>query len=172
MLEAFERLGPESRYSRFFAPTPHLDADQLHFFTSVDHHRHEALVGVDPRTGEGLGVARFIRAEDDSLTAEVAVAVVDDWQGRGLGTELLHELAGRAREEGVERFSASVLTDNEPMLDLFRDLGDARVTGLDQGVFELVTELPADGVPEGFDHAVRAAARGDLQLDTREMRVN
>lgn len=165
MLDAFDRLSPESRYRRFFSPTPSLNAEQLRFFTSVDHHRHEALVAVDPQGGEGLGVARFIRSADDPETAEVAVAVVDEWQGRGLGTELLHELAARAREEGVERFSASVLIGNEPMLELLRELGDAHVTEVGQGVLELVTELPPDGIPVELGHAVRAAARGDLEPD-------
>ena len=53
-----------------------------------------------------MGIARYVRDRDDPQTAEIAVTVVDDWQGRGLGTELLTQLSGRARREGVLRFTA------------------------------------------------------------------
>jgi GNAT superfamily N-acetyltransferase len=69
----------------------------------VDHHDHEAIIALDPLTGEGVGVARYVRAGADPEVAEVAVTVVDDWQGRGLGRALLERLAARARREGVRR---------------------------------------------------------------------
>jgi RimJ/RimL family protein N-acetyltransferase len=116
LIDGLQRLSPESRYRRFFSPVPKLGASQLRYLTEVDHHAHEALVALDPRTGAGVGVAGFIRSSADPAVAEIAIAVVDDWQGRGLGTELLHELAARAREEGVRRVSAFVLERNPPML--------------------------------------------------------
>lgn len=172
MLDAFERLSPESRYRRFFAATPRLRAGQLRYLTEVDHHTHEALAAVDPDTGEGLGIARFIRSPDDAAIAEIAVAVVDDWQRRGLGTALLHALAARAREEGVERFSAVVLAENEPILQLLRGLGDVRVTGRDHGVVDLLMDLPDGGIPESLRHTVRAAARGEIQPYARHPGVD
>jgi GNAT superfamily N-acetyltransferase len=167
LLDAFDRLSPESRYRRFFAATPELRAGQLRYLTEVDHHAHEALVAIEPGTGQGLGVARFIRSPEDAAVAEVAVTVVDDWQGRGLGTALLHELAARARAEGVERFSALVLAENEPMLAILRAGGDVHVTRRDHGVVELVMDLPREGVPEPLGRTVRATARGDIELDPR-----
>ena len=148
----------------FFSAATELGASQLHYLTEVDHHTHEALVASDPATGDGLGVARFIRWSSDPTVAEVAVAVVDDWQGRGLGTELLHELADRAREEGVERFYAMVLEGNTAMVDLLRELGDTHVTSRDSGVTELLMELPAEGIPHALSHAVRGAASGELTV--------
>jgi GNAT superfamily N-acetyltransferase len=117
LTDGLERMSTESRYRRFFSPVEHLGTSELRYLTEVDHHRHEALVAVEPETGAAVGVARFVRTEDDSTTAEPAIAVVDDWHRRGLGTELLVQLAERAREEGVTRFSASVLAANSPMLD-------------------------------------------------------
>jgi RimJ/RimL family protein N-acetyltransferase len=80
---------------------------------------------------------------------------------------LLHELTARAREEGIERFSALVLADNTPMLELLRELGHMHVTDRDHGVVELVMDLPCEGIPQALRHTVRAAARGDITLDPR-----
>jgi RimJ/RimL family protein N-acetyltransferase len=167
LVDGLHRLSPESRYRRFLSPVDELGARQLRYLTEVDHHLHEALVALDPKTGAIVGVARFVRLPDDPVVAELGIAVVDDWQGRGLGTELLNQLAARAREKGVKRFSAFVLQGNKPMLDLLRDLGDVRVVGRDQGVVELSMDLPAEGSGEAVRHTVRAAARGHLTVEPR-----
>ena len=165
LLDGLHRLTPESRYRRFFSPMPDLSARQLRYLTEVDHHTHEALIASDPSTGEGIGVARFIRSAADPAVAEVAIAVLDDWQGHGLGTALLEALAARAREDGVEHFTASVLTQNSAMLDLLRRLGDTTVVDRAAGVVELQTALRNAGVPAGLAHAMRAAARGELAAE-------
>ena len=103
---AFERLSAESRYRRFLSPHGELSAAELRYLTEVDHHDHEALVALDPATGEGVGVARYVRDRARPESAEIAVAA-DRWQGRGVGTLLLHRLVDRAREEGIRRSTAS-----------------------------------------------------------------
>ena len=55
--------------------------------------------------------------------AEIAVTVIDDWQGRGLGTELLARLSERACQEGIRRFTAAVAADNAAMAGLLRNFG-------------------------------------------------
>jgi RimJ/RimL family protein N-acetyltransferase len=167
LLDGFRRLSPESRYRRFFSPLHDLGASQLRYLTEVDHHTHEALVAIDPKSGACLGVARFIRPSADSEVAELAIAVVDDWHGRGLGTELLHQLAARAGEEGVRRFSAYVLAGNRPMFDLLRGLGDVHVLDREQGVTELLMDLPTEGGGEALRHTVRGAASGNLTIEPR-----
>jgi len=105
----FARLGEESRYRRFLAAKKRLSDDDLAFFTEVDHHGHEALGAVDPTTGEGLAVARYLREPARPDVAEAAIAVIDDWQKRGLGTVLLERLAIRAHDEGItHKFHGSV----------------------------------------------------------------
>jgi GNAT superfamily N-acetyltransferase len=120
---AFERMGAESRYQRFLSATPRLTESQLRYLTEVDQRDHVALAAVDPTDGI-VGVARSIRLE--GADAEPAIAVVDDYQGRGLGTELIAALVDRSREQGVKRYCATVLADNAPMLRLLRGIGEMR----------------------------------------------
>jgi RimJ/RimL family protein N-acetyltransferase len=156
----FERLSDRSRYLRFQAPQPDLSDRQLDYLTDVDHHEHEALVALDPETGDGVGVARFVRVNDDM--AECAVAVADDWQGRGVATTLLDRLVDRAREEGVERFTALVLADNTEALRLLERLGESEERRVGSQV-ELDIELPTErGSSPELKLALKAAARGLL----------
>jgi acetyltransferase len=141
LLEGLHHMTPESRRRRFFSPMPELSAAQLHYLTEVDYRNHEALVALDADTGEGIAVARFIRSATEPTAAEMAVAVLDAWHGRGVGTALLEALVARAREEGVERFTASVLAENSPMLDLLRQLGDITVVDRGAGYVDLRGEL-------------------------------
>jgi len=133
-----DRLSVESRYRRFFAPVSKLSERQLDYLTQVDHHAHEALVALEAASGEGIGVARFVRVDED--TAEPAIVVVDDWQRRGVGTLLLESLAERAREEGIRRFVAPVLAENEGAIATFERLGDATLTPMGHEV-ELSVDL-------------------------------
>jgi RimJ/RimL family protein N-acetyltransferase len=166
MVQAFERLSPDSRYRRFFSPVPQLSAKQLRYLTEVDHHSHEALLAIDPRTRQGIAVGRFVRSPDNPQVAEVAVAVVDDWQARGLATTLLHDLTHRAREEGIERFTASVLSGNTAAVELFQHVAGARVERTEHGVVELLMDLPDEGIPDALRHTVRAVASGDVRHHT------
>ncbi|MFN8159473.1 MAG: GNAT family N-acetyltransferase [Solirubrobacterales bacterium] len=144
--QAFERLSPESRYRRFFAPLTSLSAQDLAYLTEVDHHDHEALVGIDPCDGSIVGVARFVRT-DEPAEAEVAVVVADPWQGLGVGTALLERLVERAREEGVGSFVALVLSDNEEALEMFRNLApdSSWIRPSASGHTEMHIELPEPG---------------------------
>jgi RimJ/RimL family protein N-acetyltransferase len=119
----FEQLSEHSRYMRFQAPLTSLSDQQLAYLTNVDHHDHEALLAVAQDGGEEIvGVARFVRASD--AVAECAVVVADHWQERGVATALLDRLVDRAREEGIERFTALVLAENAEALRLLARLGD------------------------------------------------
>ena len=159
-----QRLSPESRYRRFLTPASELSAAQLSYLTEVDHSDHEALVALQPETGHGIGVARFVRSPEDRELAEVAVAVADSWQGRGVGTALLGRLAERARAEGVSRFTAEVLAENRPMLELIDAIGEAHVVDRDQGSVAIEVDLPPEGIGATLREALRAAARDVLRV--------
>jgi GNAT superfamily N-acetyltransferase len=167
----FERMSPASRYRRFFAPLRKLSEDDLRYLTEVDHHHHEALIGFDAATREPVGVARYIRSVEPT-EAEVAVTVVDDWQGRGAASVLLERLVRRAREAGIEHFIAIVLPDNADAIELFRHLApDGSVERRSvSGYVEFLIELPETPLPgrlprESFlARALRGAARNALEV--------
>jgi nucleotide-binding universal stress UspA family protein/RimJ/RimL family protein N-acetyltransferase len=158
----FDRLSEESRYRRFFTTKTELSTAELDYFVDIDHQDHEAIIALDRSSGEGLGVARYIRSNEDAQAAEVAVTVADDWQGRGLGRGLLDRVTYRARREGVRRFSALVQSDNPASLGLLAGVG-ATQRRLDGGLTELVIELPPKrGMGAQLTRALRAAAAGTL----------
>src|SRR4051812_29854088 len=121
-----EHLSPQSAYRRFLGTPPSLTTETLRYLTDVDHVNHEALGAADPATGEGIGVARFVRDASDPSRAEIALAITDAWQQRGLGTLLLDALATRARAVGITTLTGLVLSDNAGMLKLFERLGPTR----------------------------------------------
>jgi GNAT superfamily N-acetyltransferase len=158
----FGRLSPESRYRRFLSPTATLSEAELGYLTDVDHSDHEALVALEPGSSEGIGVARYVRLEERPDVAELGVAVVDEWQGQGVGSLLLQRLAATARQNGIERFSALILEENRPMLGLIRELGDVTVGEREAGTVRVEVELPEQGLGTTLRGLLRAAARGEL----------
>jgi len=161
----FARLSEQSRYQRFMSAVSELSESQLRYLTEVDHRDHEALIAFDPETGEGIGVGRFVRL-DDGVSAEAAVTVVDDWQGRGLGTALSRLLADRARDEGIERFTALLLATNEQMHDVLASLGPAHVLSRDAGTVEVEVAIPERGIGEHLAGVLRVVAGGTVELAT------
>lgn len=145
------QLSPTSRYHRFHAAVSELSEAQLRYLTEVDQVNHLAWIALDPALpGEpAVGVARCIRLPTALHVAEVAITVLDAYQGRGIGTMLLGVLSRAAAAQGIRTYRAYVEEDNDAMLRIFRDLG-ARVGGLDVGVYQLDIPLPerADDLPD------------------------
>jgi RimJ/RimL family protein N-acetyltransferase len=110
----------------------------------VDHRNHEALLAVDPATGNSVGVARYVRDRERNGSAEIAVSVLETWQGRGVGKALLQRLADRARAEGITEFTALMLSDNRPMRRLLASLGAIRLVSSGAGADELAVDLVSD----------------------------
>jgi GNAT superfamily N-acetyltransferase len=163
-VEGFERFGMESRQARFLGLKKKLSDSELDFLTQVDHADHEAIGAVDVESGAGVAVARMMRdPKCPGECAEAAVAVVDEWQGRGLGGVLLARLVARARELGIDRYLAVLRTDNRAMLTLFQRTGDVRVRDREGGVTTIEVELPIDGPEGALAAALRSAADGRVE---------
>jgi RimJ/RimL family protein N-acetyltransferase len=122
LADGFARLSARSRQLRFLTQKKELSPAELRYFTDIDHHDHEALGALNHADGRGVGIARYIRDADDPQAAEIAVTIIDDWQGLGLGTELVAQLSERARSEGIRRFTALVAADNRAMAGLLRNV--------------------------------------------------
>ena len=137
--EAFSRMSERSVYFRFFSPLKRLPEELAHRLAQVDYEARFALVAVDPK-GRIAGVARYDRAPGTD-TAEVAVAVVDEVQRKGLGGALLALLARVAREHGIRSFTLIVLPENQSMLGLLRRLGWIHQARLNGGVYEIRFDL-------------------------------
>jgi RimJ/RimL family protein N-acetyltransferase len=157
----WERFGRQSRDKRFMGHKRRLTMDEFIRFTELDHVDHEAVGALDARAREGLGVARYLRLPERPDVAEVAVAVIDAWQGRGLGRLLLRRLTARAAENRIHRFTASLFTDKEAMLALFRRLGDVQVRGSEGRIVDVDVELPVAHAAT-LDIALRTAATGHV----------
>ena len=147
LADGFARLSARSRRLRFLSPKRDLSAAELGYFTDVDHHDHEALGALNHTDGRGVGIARYVRDTDDPEAAEIAVTVIDDWQGRGLGTELVAQLSERARSEGIRRFTALVAADNPAMARLLRSVR-ADLVRREHGALQYEIMLGSEGTGE------------------------
>jgi len=164
LLRGFERLSPASRYRRFLVPVAELSEAAVRYLTEIDHHDHEAMIALDEQTGEGVGVARYVRDPDHPDVAEVAVTVIDDWQGRGLGTLLLEVISARARDEGITRFTALMLAANKEMMDLLKELDPLRIVDRELGTVEIEVPIPSVGLAPALMKVIRIAAQNDIAV--------
>ena len=120
---AIGRLSDESLYLRFASPIPHIGERELDRLVDVDHHAHEALLALDPLTGRGVAVVRYMQLPGEPGVVELAATVADDWQGIGLGSALLAPLMQRACDEGHSALRASVLAANSRSIAMLRRAG-------------------------------------------------
>jgi GNAT superfamily N-acetyltransferase len=123
LIAAVARSSAQSLYRRFFAVKRDFSEPELEFFLNVDFVDHVALVAVADESGRSViaGGARYVVVQPGK--AEVAFAVVDQYQGQGLGAALMHHLAAIARGAGLKELIAEVLPDNVPMLKVFEKSG-------------------------------------------------
>lgn len=128
----FGGLPAQARYDRFMAPMPNLPPELIKRFTHIDYASHLALVAEVFTGGRETVVAeaRYARGDDPSV-AEFAVAVAEDWQGRGLASLLLAKLMCRAAAAGIRRMVGETLATNASMLHLARKAGFTATPSVD-----------------------------------------
>lgn len=117
VLEVFERLGAESRRCRFNGPKPCLPGEEAAQLARMDdtHYALVAWVAGDPHPA---AIARLARTSRGS--AEIAFAVADEYQHRGVGAALAAELVADARIAGITEITALTSPDNPAALALVR----------------------------------------------------
>ncbi|MEW6302924.1 MAG: GNAT family N-acetyltransferase [Verrucomicrobiota bacterium] len=120
-----EQLSAESRYHRFFTSAPQLSQEQLRYLTEIDQRRHVAWLAVRPGTTDhtGMGVGRYVCLRNAPDIAEVALTVLDEHQGTGLGTWLLATLHVCALKSDVRVLRAMVLPENRRVIEWLMRLG-------------------------------------------------
>lgn len=140
----FGELSPRSRRLRFLGELKDLGPSMLHrLVDEVDREHHIALVlvALPPDVPERpVAVGRLVQSATDPTTADFAVTVADDWQGRGVGA-VLAEAVVRDRPSEVTRIVTAVATDNTASLAMLRRLGPMHVQLDGPGVYRVEVEL-------------------------------
>ncbi|MGV3758284.1 MAG: GNAT family N-acetyltransferase [Actinomycetota bacterium] len=153
----FAELSLRSRQLRFFQPPEALDPEDLDYLTNLDYRQHFALAAflLGGPTPAGVGVARYLRDPSDPEVAEVAVTVLDEHQGRGIGTILTRELGEVAAARGIRRFVSFLRGDNRLAIELLAQEG-ARVTWDEPGIARIELDVPGAvaEVEDSFLHRI------------------
>jgi GNAT superfamily N-acetyltransferase len=141
LIAAVGRTSTQSLFRRFFAVKRGFTEHEVAFYLNVDFVNHVALVAVVEEVGQPVivGGGRYIVVQPEK--AEVAFAVVDQYQGQGIGAALMHHLAAIARGNGLEELIAEVLPDNIPMLKVFEKSGLRMSTKREPGVVHVSLRL-------------------------------
>jgi len=165
LVEAFVNgLSPQSRLRRFHTGVKSLPPSWLQWMLHPDPLRDVALlaIAVDGRQPVCVGEARFALGDGPPGEREFALVVADDWQGVGLGSELLRQLGHRAALQGVERLVGDVMRDNLPMIELARRHGYAvRTHRGDPRLLQVARSLgdaPRHGATRAVAHRPGAAS--------------
>ena len=146
LLRFFESLSEESRYLRFFSGAVDLHkaaASASH----VDYHDRYGLIATAGEDGTVIANGMYIKTGTDR--AEVAFAVSDAYQGHGLGTLLLGQLAEVATQSGILVFEAVVLPGNHQMIEVFRESGFSVRTTVEPG--QILMQFPTSFSPEAIE---------------------
>jgi RimJ/RimL family protein N-acetyltransferase len=122
ILEGFQRISPHSRYLRYSSARTTLTKEELDTLTCPDDGHCLALgaADLDKSSHYGIGVARYMACKDEPHTAELAIVIVDEYQGRGLGSFMLNLLISNARQNGFHTLCGYVLPENRAMLRMLR----------------------------------------------------
>lgn len=123
MLAALSRTSQQSLYRRFFGVKKSFSEQEKAFFLDVDFIDHVALVATIKQNDDTaiVGGARYVVAAPG--IAEVAFTVIDDFQGKGLGSALLRHLVLLAKRASLKQLTADVLPENIAMMNIFRKSG-------------------------------------------------
>ena len=154
LVSGFATLSPESKRTRFFTDDAELDEEEIRYLTEVDQEDHVALAVFrdDVSPPRGVAVGRYVRDLDDPTSAELAITVVDEEQGHGIGTMLVWELAWIAVQRGIRRLVSYAMWENDTMIDLLVDHG-ATTRPAEPGIARVELDVTPLAVAAGIEEA-------------------
>ncbi len=134
----FYSLSENSLYRRFVSMRKDMPHERLQPFVIIDYTKEMILLAVLQKgeREEVVGIGQYA-ITGATYTAEVGFAVKDDYQNKGIGTELLSYLTFLAKRQGLLGFYAEVLVENRPMLHLFEKMGFHIEKRREEGMYEL-----------------------------------
>jgi RimJ/RimL family protein N-acetyltransferase len=138
MKDLFYACSEATIYHRFFMHVKTMPHSKLQRFVNVDYANEMAIVGLVNEEGQNriICVGRYALDHAANM-AEVAFLVRDDFQGKGIGTFLLHHLMNVAQSQGIAGFTAEILADNRAMIHVLHKSGCEMKTSLAEGIYHL-----------------------------------
>ncbi len=173
---AFDRLSDTSRRLRFFRAKSSLTEEELRYLTELDQDQHLAIVAmrVDELGREtGIGIARYVRLEDEPEIAEAAVTVADEAQSKGVGRALIERLAAAAKERGIHSFVAETLEENKAVIGMLRAAEPAISLSVepseqDPAIVRLILRIPTEceerNDASSLIETLARVARGEIEI--------
>ncbi|OUR95421.1 hypothetical protein A9Q84_16440 [Halobacteriovorax marinus] len=144
LIEGLDKLSEESKHHRFLGFKKAFTEKELKYLTELDGINQVGLaLGFENEDSsvEGIGVARYHRLKDNYSRAEFAITLLDNMQGKGLGTQLMLELILNAKSNGVTHFEGLLETTNEQMIALVKKLEGFTFSNIGNGLLKIEGDL-------------------------------
>lgn len=142
LLNGFDRISSKTNIDRFHTFKKEFSEDEIQYLLTLDNVNQLAIGAIDcsKRSDVGIGLARYVRTEPQSEHAEVAIIIIDAYQGKGLGKILYTELMKEAYRNNIRTFINFVKKDNQAMLHLLKSLAARKLFEYEH-VFEFAVDL-------------------------------
>lgn len=141
-INAFSKLSDKTKQLRFLTSTDALSEKEFDYLVNVDHENHVAYCAFHNQKGEdvGVGVARYIKSIKKPNTAEIAVTIVDEFQGIGIGKLLIQNIVEHAKKHGIEKLVANAYYFNNTILNIVSKF-PYEITGSSDGVLTIEIDI-------------------------------
>ena len=141
-LKAFSKLSDKTKQFRFLTSYPNLSEKEVDYLLQTDKKNHVALCAYHTKNGEdiGIGVTRYIRSLKNPTIAEVAITIVDEFQGMGIGKLLIQEVMDYAIKDGIKKFIANAYYFNNMILNIISKY-PYEITSSNDGILSIEIDL-------------------------------
>lgn len=142
LLDAFHKLSDETKRLRFFQVNEELSDKELDYLLNIDNTNHVAYCAytIKDSIPNGIGVVRYIRSVKNPEIAEVAITIVDEYHGKGIGKELIKKITQHARKEGITTYVANAFYFNNIILKMISKF-PYKITGSDEGILTIKVDI-------------------------------